>query len=962
MNFFFKSSDKGTTSVKSTNPSKIVEVKSQQPFRSPSTNKKANVRTVFVEKQDSKNTGFFSRLTLSPSSKKSPDRKKERLQGMLLHAYIGDAQLEAPPRDILQLRLILSGDMKQGGKDFSIVSGWKDGGSLVSFKHTQVMGQAADKSLSTIYFSLKGTLRDNVAEEITLGEAVLSTYEMDSTISKVVVLNPIAGKSKSNAPIGRLSVTLFLNRYAIDFSAENHKKDLLGNGNLLSAPSTTMTRPSSREYSFLLNRKLNWKGEKASSFNQQTERLLDEDMSKHMKELKKSVQSASNAGKKSVVKTLNKSSPKLAYGTQHAPPPSRSLSPTRKTNMGVGFIGAAWPKTPKGSELQSSEQERINFELEMAEKRRLANLKAVALEAKQRAMEAKLKSEAVKHTVEFQAKEDEILRRALLKQEEELIRVRQSLNQEKKRGLNAAVQAHFLESQMRNKMKESIEKKEKRIYMSTVREAANVNQPKDLAPPYTKFSTLKISKRITKGPMSAFALKQKRRADRARRVREAITKEFHIAPGDVDSSLREIEARKSHRRFMLPIHHVKFKSSMTGDVSAISSSILAAPLPLPPPPTVPVSFEKSHQPKIVVSAEQAAAKAVERYKAALQRRQEQSLAKIAKSSLYGTAFGKVGNAVRKNSSSFARRSQSAPPTDRNASSTALPGVLTKHTVASKSRHEAIGGKYIEFEDIYNSKKVNRADDESVNTELLIREMSREIRNVLPSNINRIKSNTASAKTDSKLKQANNFVTKDVLKKRAASNQELWTKETKKNIKKMTKKSQALKQKASEFSHKYVDLSDANAQLLSPSSGVPSDEAGVKGTSSAVPGFLSSYININAMGPTRLAEPLSTVNKDFHINEVLSDLSRHESMYPSMDEREAAKAKQDIRKEFVLKELVESVAFTKKAAVDDKEVKVLASLGTYRDDGKKSPEASLRSPSSNLRAALFGEGSKDETTR
>ena len=344
---------------------------------------------------------FGERKTLvnrlvSPFKGPSPSKAASKL-GMLLHVYVGDAQLESPPKDKLQLRLVLSGDVKQGGRNFSIVSSWKEG-ALVSFKHTQVMGAADDKGTSTIHFSLRGTMKDKPAEEEIMGEAVLSTYAMESAIEKVIVLNPPPGgtkSSKSNAPVGRMSVTMFLNRFAIDFNAEAHNSKSLvmsagggGGGGAAGGGTATAAKPSSREYAFLLNRKLNWKGDgRVSSFNKQTEKLLQEDMSKHMKELRRSVQAVnttmriggsraanvnSNASARKTPRALGAAGaarspspePKLAYGTRHPPPPPRAQSPTRRTNMGVGFIGASWPKPPKP--VPTEDEEKLAFQLQMA--------------------------------------------------------------------------------------------------------------------------------------------------------------------------------------------------------------------------------------------------------------------------------------------------------------------------------------------------------------------------------------------------------------------------------------------------------------------------------------------------------------------------------------------------------------------------------------------------------------------
>jgi hypothetical protein len=958
--------------------------------------------------------GVITKL-FSPS-KSSP--KQGSKNGMLLHVFVGDAQLEAPPKDKQSMRLVLAGDVKQGGKDFSIASTWKEG-ALVSFKNTTVMGSAEDKAQATVSFTLKASPKSNPAEEETIGEAVLSTYAMESAVEKIVVLNP-PSSSKNKAPVGRLSVTLFLNRFAIDFDADSHRqKNLLG-GPSASSSSTLQARapakPSSREYSFLLNRKLNWRGERRSTFNKQTEVLLQEDMSKHMKELKRSLQAERGASAAAAAQRARSPrskakgkgrEPKLAYGTQHAPPPPRAQSPTRKTNMGVGFIGASWPRPERAP--RADEEERIASELKMAEERRLMNLKAIALDAKQRAMEARLKSEAAKMTVELQAREDDVMRRALQKQEEELARMRRSLEAQKRKGLNRAVQAHFLESEERRKLKEEVERREKAIFMQTLREAEGVAQPKEsaaylssaaasaaassLAPrsqqPHSSSTLKAANKRVGKPQPTAWMLKQRRRAERARRVRLALQEQFAgsssvVVPTgpDLDASLRDIEQRRAQRSYMQPIHHVKLNPRVVGDVSVITSAVLAPPRPPSPPPTAaraPRALSPDKPPLPPVSAEEAAARALERYRAALQRKQEQSLSKVARSSLYGAAYGKTQSKAQ-------QRAHSAPPPSSRPAS--IPVALTRHTAASLSRRESIGGKYSEFgSEVFPDKTQSTrwgggggkrgaagadTDAASIDTETLVREMSREISSS-SSGAGRLSRRSVSVPPSPAAAPKAASKSKPKSKPRpTAPGSPVWVAESKRAVASMSEKSRALKKAAAQFT---LAFDEPQAQLLQPPP-VPAPVPGVSSSASSIPGFLSSYVNVQAMEPPSYNGTKASSSSDSNsfksskssksskagLERIIADLAAKDT--PTPEAEAAEQAHQQAREAQQLRELVASVETSKGAALEVHETRVLSEIASLaaagkgrskgKGKGKKAEEGPL-SPSSNLRAALFGDG-------
>ena len=83
--------------------------------------------------------------------------------------------------------------------------------------------------------------------------------------------------------ICKLSITLYHNRFPVDLSPDEvalrHKREMLASNEL-----KHKTKPSAREYSFLLNRKMNWDSNDAASFNKETEKQLDKDVVTNLKE------------------------------------------------------------------------------------------------------------------------------------------------------------------------------------------------------------------------------------------------------------------------------------------------------------------------------------------------------------------------------------------------------------------------------------------------------------------------------------------------------------------------------------------------------------------------------------------------------------------------------------------------------------------------------------------------------
>lgn len=260
----------------------------------------------------------------------------------------------------------------------------------------------------------------------TVGRNSCVTSSADHAVTKVLLLHNI-----HNVRSGRLTVTFFYYKFPLDLNHQTllseqnkvlgqRKIDgvaLEGGGN--SAPHTL----NSREYSFLLSRRLNWHNNKKASFDEVTEKLLDADVNTNLKDLQRSIQkslaSTSERLNSFQPATISKSSRgKPTKGTKVkgalAPGPSENqseareiikgaYSPTpdpvgralrlasekrrkakgvdelsaapklRKTFCGVGYVGLAWPE-----DNSSIKKDKIKFKIQLAEARRQELLKQLA--------------------------------------------------------------------------------------------------------------------------------------------------------------------------------------------------------------------------------------------------------------------------------------------------------------------------------------------------------------------------------------------------------------------------------------------------------------------------------------------------------------------------------------------------------------------------------------------------------
>lgn len=398
---------------------------------------------------------------------------------MLLHVFVGDGQLVKPPENLGTLRLVIStsGGYGKGGREFDCGTNWTEG-SLVRFHNTVVVGAADDPTCGKLTLELRGTYKDNVAKEVTLGVAAIETNPKQKSRTYVLNLEPskgvkglfFAGDSTASS-IAKLSVTLFQNRFAVDLSPDEvalrHKQELLA-----SKEAKTKAKPSAREYSFLLNRKMNWNKDDSASFNHDTEKKLNRDVVTNLKDLYSSKQDAKKAalenaerGRQRLRSPYEASEPRLAYGAGGSRPATFiDISPHRPTALDIGFVGVSGvPSSPpregkgdilyKKSEQPEDPMDEIYTKMVLAEKRRLMKTAAKAKKAHFQSSLDRAKSQIIAQKARENEQKEEMMRRMMEKSDSQLRELRDEINRRKRRIAYLGLQKHISEEDARRKAK-----------------------------------------------------------------------------------------------------------------------------------------------------------------------------------------------------------------------------------------------------------------------------------------------------------------------------------------------------------------------------------------------------------------------------------------------------------------------------------------------------------------------------
>ena len=211
--------------------------------------------------------------------------------------------------------------------------------------------------------------------------------------------------TKKSAEAGSVVVSVFYYRFPMDIA------DFSTNDQAASEQQQKYIR----EYTFLRSRRQNWSGNRASTWNRQTQRLLDEDVSvpKYQSPRDHPARQVPSTGRgKSVV---SNKTPKL-----------------RKTMMSVGYVGINWPESDT-----KDEQEKIMHRLHVAETKRLHLLKQAAERARCRNRATDRKTKAIAAQQQQHGRDTDKLRLLLHKREEALKKLTSELEESERRAAMA---------------------------------------------------------------------------------------------------------------------------------------------------------------------------------------------------------------------------------------------------------------------------------------------------------------------------------------------------------------------------------------------------------------------------------------------------------------------------------------------------------------------------------------------
>ncbi len=247
------------------------------------------------------------------------------------------------------------------------------------------VGNISDDESIRISFDLKG-IQPNGKEKL-LGHASHITTQVEHAITKVVSFNDIVNGVKLDSITFRLTVTFFYYKFPLDLTNEK----LINEGNI--PLQTSNPSRNSKEYNFLLSRRLHWTKQVPSSFNPIVETQLDNDVSMYLKDLARNLKNQKAVLKRSIIKDkeMNRVGEKPYVATfsntnrelmRTAMSPSKGVSsvrvsvskPTRsastqcrKTSYGVGYVGVVWPNTNDAI----LKQEKLLYKLRLAEEKRV---------------------------------------------------------------------------------------------------------------------------------------------------------------------------------------------------------------------------------------------------------------------------------------------------------------------------------------------------------------------------------------------------------------------------------------------------------------------------------------------------------------------------------------------------------------------------------------------------------------
>lgn len=464
---------------------------------------------------------------------------------MLLHVFVGDGQLVKPPGDLLNLTVVVksSGGYGKGGREFEASTNWS-GGTFVRFHSTVVVGDIDAPECKKLTFELKGCYKDSPANLVSLGVASLETNPKQKARTAVLELTNYAdsaGGNKTVQAICKLSVTLFHNRFAIELSpdevVQRHTKDKVAQAEAKAEP------PGAKEYSFLLSRRINWESKKKASFNKDTEKLLDQDVYKNLKDFQRKKRDTAEykSRHRHKVDKFSKNQPKLAYYAlkKTVPKPKLIKNPYRSTILGVGFVGdrinptaaqlkeeykkantgkvrIPFSKNPEGSDHLGH----IYSKILSAEQRRQKRINKLAKEARFRVKQDRVRTKIIAQRKAAEKRAEDMRKAMVAQNDAQLNALRVEINRRKREVAFLAQKTHDSEANARKKAAEEAILQTKREARDKLEKEAREVMSRARSPQKAmeKSKYAKLAK--PDGPRNAIPLRNVKSAATLRREKE----------------------------------------------------------------------------------------------------------------------------------------------------------------------------------------------------------------------------------------------------------------------------------------------------------------------------------------------------------------------------------------------------------------------------------------------------------
>ena len=321
---------------------------------------------------------------------------------MILHVFVDSLEVTAPlPEDVITLSLQFTVNYDKVLDMTAPMS--KDEQVLISktlhFPLLDDVSQTSDMTVNAAMFRVDG-------RSVSLGDGSTTATSLEHGVAKQINLND--GKKGT----GKLKCSVYYYRFPMDIN------DFQENP----GAATEQQRKYMKEYAFLQRRRMRWGGHKESSWNNTSERLLEEDPTvavnrdvmwrKERKpcQAKAHEKSVPNKSRKVLMKEKIKSEPKL-----------------RKTCLSVFHCSTAQSGTSG-----QNQEEKILLKLHLAEQKRLQLLHTAAAEARKRNLIVDDKIKSIKNCRSSVGKtEYERLKRMLLEKEQMLEALRNELRHQK---------------------------------------------------------------------------------------------------------------------------------------------------------------------------------------------------------------------------------------------------------------------------------------------------------------------------------------------------------------------------------------------------------------------------------------------------------------------------------------------------------------------------------------------------